>query len=207
MKALFLNCCPEGLAQALADELRRRRYTVALLDQAADTPVRLRFDPSRGGTLTFREGRTLEQLRPYLMEDFLLSQISLPGLPDLSPSTADGPLTALHLLPGEPVAVLADRVLEAVPALLPFPSGNPCCQACTSGSCQKLLEGILAGTARPEDCGLARDQVVVEVNGAKIPIVGFVQRIFRETNLGILRQLEGYAPNSEVVIRIHREGQ
>lgn len=205
MKALYLNCCPQGLAQALAAALRRRRYTVALLDGTDQTPVRLSFDPGRGGTLTFSTPRSLDQLRPFLQEEFLLSLISLPGLPDLSPATADGPLTALHLRPGEPVEQLADRVLEKVPDLLPFPSGNPCCRACGAGSCQALLEQILAGQATGEDCGLAREQVVVEVNGAAIPIVGFVQRIFRETNLGILRLLEGYSPHSEVVIRIRRE--
>ena len=205
MKALVLNCCPQGLAQELADELRRMRYTVALLEETEQGGVRLRFDPCRGGTLTFEEKRPLEQLRPYLQEDFLLCLVNLPGLPDLSPSTADGPLTALHLRPGEPVSQLAGRVAQAVPDLLPFPSGNPCCQACAAGSCQKLLEGMLAGTARPEDCGLARDQVVVEVNGVKMPMVGFVQRIFRETNLGVLRLLDGYTPDSEVVIHIHRQ--
>ena len=204
MKALYLNCCPPGLAQALADELRRRRYTVALLDDTEQAPVRLSFDPSRGGILTFSTPRSLEQLRPFLQEDFLLPLLNLPGLPDLSPDTADGPLTALHLRPGEPVAELADRVLETVPDLLPFPSGNPCCRACEAGSCQALLEQILSGQAKKEACGLAQEQVV-EVNGVGIPMVGFVQRIFRETNLGILRLLEGYSPHSEVVIRIRQE--
>lgn len=205
MKALYLNCCPEGLEQELAAALRRRRYTVALLDRTEQAPVRLRFDPSRGGTLTFHTPRQLEELRPFLQEDILLSLLSLPGLPDLSPAVADGPYTALRLRPGEPADELADRVLQSVPELLPFPSGNPCCQACSAGSCQGLLADILAQNARPEDCGLSREQVVVEVNGVSIPIVGFVQRIFRETNLGILRLLEGYTPNSEVVIRIRRD--
>ena len=205
MKALSLNCCPQGLEETLAAALRRRRYTVALLDRTEQAPVRLRFDPARGGTLTFPTGRTLEQLRPFLQEEILLSRIPLPGLPDLSPATADGPLTALHLHPGEGADALAERVLEVLPDLLPFPSGNPCCRACAAGSCQQLLGEILAHRARPEDCGLARDQVEVEVNGVKIPMVGFVQRIFRETNLGVLRLLEGYTPNSEVVIHIHRE--
>lgn len=205
MKALYLNCCPQGLAQALAAELRRRRYTVALLDETEQALVRLSFDPSRGGTLTFSTPRSLEQLRPFLQEDFLLSLLNLPGLPDLSPDTADGPLTALHLRPGEPVGELADRVLETVPDLLPFPSGNPCCRACEAGSCQALLEQILSGQATKDACGLAQEQVVVEVNGVGIPMVGFVQRIFRETNLGILRLLEGYSPHSEVVIRIRQE--
>ena len=177
---------------------------MALLDHTDQAPARLRFDPSRAGTLTFEKARTLEDLRPFLQEDILLSLLNLPGLPDLSPDTADGPLTALTLRPGEGVADLADRLLEAVPDLLPFPSGNPCCHACSAGSCQKLLEDILSGRSQPEDCGLCDQQVVLEVNGTSIPIVGFVQRIFRETNLGILRLLEGYVPNSEVVIRIRR---
>ena len=202
MKALCLNCCPDGLAQALAGELRRRRYTAALLERTEASPVRLSFDPARGGVLTFGQPQSLEALRPYLQEDFLLSLIPLPGVPDLSPRPAGGPLTALPFLPEEPLTQLADRVVERVPELLPFPSGNPCCRACAAGSCPALLEAILAGRARPEDCGLARQDVVVEVNGQPLSMVGFVQRILRQTNLGILELLDGYTPNSQVVIHI-----
>ena len=202
MKALCLNCCPGDLAPALAAALRRRRYPAALLEPGPDGGVRLRFDPSRDGILTFSAPKTVEELRPYLQEDFLLSTLPLPGVPDLSPRQAAGPLTALALAPGEPVEALADRVVERTPELLPFPSGSPCCHACAAGSCPALLEAILAGRASPADCGLDRQDVVVEVNGQPLSMVGFVQRILRKTNLGILELLDGYAPNSQVVIRI-----
>ena len=117
----------------------------------------------------------------------------LGGLPAFDP--ADG--EAMDAL----TRLILERVYEKLPDLDP-----DCCSLCGLG-CRRLGAAILRGEARREDCRLSSPAVTLEVDGRKLPMAPFVQRILRNSALAVVRELDGYREGARVVIRVGGEGK
>jgi molybdopterin-guanine dinucleotide biosynthesis protein B len=95
---------------------------------------------------------------------------------------------------------LADLVEEKVFPLLPLVD-DECCRRCGL-TCRGLTESILRGERKRTDCVLDHfDNLVMTIDGEKIPIVPFVQDTLRDIILGYCRHLKGFS-NGELVLRI-----
>ncbi len=100
---------------------------------------------------------------------------------------------------------LADLILEKTPPLLPdFP--EDCCQRC-GRSCRELLEDIIRGKGKAEECILWDGKVTLKIGGRNIPMVPFVQEALSGIVKGYLKTLDGYQPHREIQITISPEDQ
>ncbi len=97
---------------------------------------------------------------------------------------------------------LVDLVIEK--AFEPLPNVDPkCCSLC-GYDCKTLTGRIVSGLSKRGDCVLTSQDVQLSVNGRSITMVPFVQNILRNAVLGVAKELEGFAPNSEIVVKVHQ---
>lgn len=97
---------------------------------------------------------------------------------------------------------LVDLVVEK--AFEPLPDADPeCCSAC-GYDCKTLTERIISGQSKRADCVLTSQNVELSVGGRSIVMVPFVQNILKNAVVGVAKELEGYAPNSEIVVKVRR---
>lgn len=78
-----------------------------------------------------------------------------------------------------------------------------CCKAC-GYTCYELGSRIAKGLSVREECVLDYQEVVLTVNGNDIPMVPFVQRIIKNTIIGLSSELDGYSSNGDIEICIKR---
>lgn len=75
-----------------------------------------------------------------------------------------------------------------------------CCGRC-GYSCRGLLEKILIGEKTINDCVFAKtDLLTLKINGKKIDMVPFVQKILKKTIEGMVSELDGYKKNAIIEI-------
>lgn len=96
-------------------------------------------------------------------------------------------------------AALADLAEARVYDLLPNFDAD-CCTAC-GHTCQSLGEEILRGNAKRSDC-VADKGVSLEVDGQRVNMVPFVQKILQNAVLGVVGELDGYHEGADVVIKL-----
>ena len=86
----------------------------------------------------------------------------------------------------------------------PLPDVNDeCCRAC-GFTCYELGAIIAQGLSHRDDCVLDRQEVVLRIDGTEIPMVPFVQRIIKNTIIGLSIELNGYSDNGDIEICVKR---
>jgi molybdopterin-guanine dinucleotide biosynthesis protein B len=86
----------------------------------------------------------------------------------------------------------------------PLPDvSDECCRAC-GFTCCELGARIAQGLSHRGDCVLDRQEVVLRIDGTEIPMVPFVQRIIKNTIIGISSELNGYSDNGDIEICVRR---
>jgi molybdopterin-guanine dinucleotide biosynthesis protein B len=95
---------------------------------------------------------------------------------------------------------LADLIEEKVPELMPEFDAD-CCGAC-GHDCRIMLSKILSGEKKRDDCVITRADVELSVNGRKIEMVPFVQRLLRNAVLVVVSELEGYEEGADIEVRM-----
>ncbi|MCL2695947.1 MAG: molybdopterin-guanine dinucleotide biosynthesis protein MobB [Clostridiales bacterium] len=98
----------------------------------------------------------------------------------------------------ENIAALVDlierRVYDRLPDFEP-----ECCGACGL-ACAELGRAILAGQRKRSDC-VADRGVALTVNGKRVDMVPFVQKILKNAVLGVAQELNGYESGCEIEVR------
>ncbi len=106
-------------------------------------------------------------------------------------------LEVIHAL--EDSERLVDKVEEI--AISPLPSFDPqCCMKC-GYTCPELLEKIIKGEAKEEDCILNSQEITLTINDHPIPMVPFVQTMLKNSVLGVAKELEGYKNDGIVQVK------
>lgn len=214
------------LAQKIAHELERRRFAVALwleeapesaLPRAGETLTTLIKGNQEQGQITWQKQMELEDFLPHLHVDYLILDHDRSNLPHLLlPAEEANRLTLAfigparetieqprpYFVPEKDFAGLVDYIVRETPSLPPFPDGNPCCGKCGYKDCGQFIGAVLAGEKSGADCALRDNSLMVRINGQSIPLVSFVQRVVKDTNLALLGTLNGFEKNSlfEIVI-------
>jgi molybdopterin-guanine dinucleotide biosynthesis protein B len=86
----------------------------------------------------------------------------------------------------------------------PLPDVNDeCCREC-GFTCYELGARIAQGLSHRDDCVLDRQEVVLRIDGTEIPMVPFVQRIIKNTIIGLSSELNGYSDNGDIEICVKR---
>lgn len=98
------------------------------------------------------------------------------------------------------VKQLVDLIEEKTPDRMPNYSTD-CCTACGTG-CRGLTAKILRGTGSISECILKGQNVQLFINDEEVPMVPFVKQILRGVTEGMVAQLDGYEPGSEITIKI-----
>ncbi len=89
-------------------------------------------------------------------------------------------------------------------AFRPLPSfAEECCRAC-GYSCRELAGRIAQGKAKREDCLIAEGPAELYIDGKKIPLVPFVQKILKNAVLGVARELDGFKEHAQIEVRLKR---
>lgn len=100
----------------------------------------------------------------------------------------------------ENIERLVDIIEEKTPDRMPNFSED-CCKACGYG-CRGLTERIIDGRGSRSECILGAEGVSVTINGKELPMVPFVKSIVRSVSTSVIKELDGYQPDSEIIIKI-----
>ncbi|MEA2104621.1 MAG: molybdopterin-guanine dinucleotide biosynthesis protein B [Candidatus Cloacimonadota bacterium] len=91
----------------------------------------------------------------------------------------------------EDIQEIADMVEKKVFEVLPLPVPE-CCGEC-GFSCYEMVGKILKGEKTRKDCVMDNDKKIeLRINGKEMKIVPFVQRMFRDVIIGMVKNLKGY---------------
>lgn len=116
-------------------------------------------------------------------------------------NTVKGDIDGIPLISAKDnVSKIADIIIAKVPPLMPDVDVN-CCGECGT-SCRELLSGYLRGNAIINDCVLNQNKVCLSIDGKKVEIVPFVDKILYNTVKGIVKELKGYREDAEIVIKL-----
>ena len=77
---------------------------------------------------------------------------------------------------------------------------DECCLACGM-SCNELAVAIIAGEKRRSDC-VADQNIELYCNGRRLLLVPFVQRLLKNTLLGVVSELDGYEKDCDIEIKL-----
>ena len=94
------------------------------------------------------------------------------------------------------VDLIEEKVFERLPD---FP--GQCCSAC-GYTCPEMVERILQGKASRKDCIISDGSITLQIDGQDIPMVPFVQNILKNVVTGVVKELEGYRKNGEIIVKI-----
>ncbi len=98
---------------------------------------------------------------------------------------------------------LVDLIEEKTFPLLPDVDPD-CCSACGL-NCRLLCQAILSGDKVYEDCVVNQSSLELTIGDKVIPMVPFVQRILRNSILGVVSELDGYMEGKTIEIRLKGE--
>ncbi|MDK2866575.1 MAG: molybdopterin-guanine dinucleotide biosynthesis adapter protein [Clostridiales bacterium] len=79
-----------------------------------------------------------------------------------------------------------------------------CCSSCGM-SCRELCTAIIRGDRKRTDCVIDDSIIELTIDGVKIPMVPFVQRILHNAVVGVVSELEGYQKGSAIKLSIGGE--
>ena len=74
------------------------------------------------------------------------------------------------------------------------------CGACGRDSCLELAREVVDGAAEPTACTAMNAKLVVRVDGRRLPLNPFVDRLVTGTIRGLLTELKGNVPGQKVEI-------
>jgi len=95
---------------------------------------------------------------------------------------------------------LVNLIEEKVYKFLPDFSSK-CCDAC-GYSCRELGMRILEGKSKREDCIISEGKVDLLIDGRKVKMVPFVQRVLYSTVLAVVKNLKGYRKGKSIEVKI-----
>lgn len=95
---------------------------------------------------------------------------------------------------------IVDKIEEFVPHVMPNVD-KKCCNEC-GYSCEEMLAKIVKGEAKEEDCLLLDSYVELKIDGKEISMVPFVRKILSNAIKAVIKELDGYKPNSKIEIKI-----
>jgi molybdopterin-guanine dinucleotide biosynthesis protein B len=72
-------------------------------------------------------------------------------------------------------------------------------------SCRELCTAIIRGDRKRTDCVIDDSIIELTIDGVKIPMVPFVQRILHNAVVGVVSELEGYQKGSAIKLSIGGE--
>jgi len=101
------------------------------------------------------------------------------------------------------MAALLTKVRGMVFPLLPYVN-DECCGLCGL-TCSQMVEAIIRGEKRYEDCVIRKKTIHLRINGKDLPLVSFVQNILRNTVHGVASELKGYEKGKKIEIVIDAE--
>ncbi len=82
----------------------------------------------------------------------------------------------------------------------PIPSFDPdCCGKC-GYTCDEFTSKLVKGEVELEDCVVQNQEVVLKVNGNEINMVPFVQKILRNSVIGVAQELDGYEKDGVIEV-------
>ncbi|MBE5781105.1 MAG: molybdopterin-guanine dinucleotide biosynthesis protein [Clostridiales bacterium] len=151
----------------------------------------------------------LEGVRDVLCPviQFAKTAEDLPAVPDPRTVAYAGVLanTGLTELNGMPVlnplkdaGAFADFIEQH--AFAPLPDVEPeCCGKCGS-DCPGFCADVISGKRDRDECAQYDQSITLRVGGKQLHLVPFVERILRNTLIGIVKELEGYEEGGEVTI-------
>ncbi len=76
------------------------------------------------------------------------------------------------------------------------------CKSCGEESCKDMMEKIMKGERKPEDCPVLSSKVSIMCGGKKLPLNPFTSEIIASTIRGLLSPLKGYEDGVEIRIKI-----
>lgn len=86
-------------------------------------------------------------------------------------------------------------------AFEPLPSFDPeCCSECGC-SCGELSARIVRHEADRGDCALSLPKTELFINGKRIQMVPFVQKLLKNAVMGVAGELDGFEQSGEVVVK------
>ena len=94
------------------------------------------------------------------------------------------------------VDLIEEKVFERLPDV-----ADECCLAC-GYTCTELCARILQGKAKREDCVISDGSISLTVDGREIDMVPFVQKLLFNAVTGVVKELDGYRENGEIVVKI-----
>jgi len=83
------------------------------------------------------------------------------------------------------VSLIEEKVFDRLPMI-----DKKCCGLC-GFDCVSMGERIIAGTSSPNDC-LLKKNVSLKIDGKKLELAPFVQKILKNAVLGVAGELRGY---------------
>jgi len=103
--------------------------------------------------------------------------------------------------PEDDIARMVDIITEKVFDILPDFSPQ-CCSAC-GFSCRELCARILKGQSQRSDCRIGETGILLSVDGKRINMVPFVQRILTDSIRALVGNLRGYRKGRKIEITIN----
>ncbi|MBN1155612.1 molybdopterin-guanine dinucleotide biosynthesis protein B [candidate division KSB1 bacterium] len=109
-------------------------------------------------------------------------------------------IPVFNSLDSEAIDQLLELIKEKTFPLLPYVDDD-CCGLCGL-TCATMVEAIVQGEKRYEDCIISQSRTVLKINGQEIPIVPFVQSILRNAVTGVVRELDGWREGVTIDVTI-----
>ncbi len=101
----------------------------------------------------------------------------------------------------EDVEAVVDRIEEIVFPMLPDYDPK-CCMEC-GYSCRDLCGKIIKGEKSYDDCIINKSEITLKVGNKEISMVPFVQKILKNSVLGVVSELEGFSGNAKIEVKIN----
>ena len=92
-------------------------------------------------------------------------------------------------------------VLEKVFPMLPYVD-DKCCNLCGL-TCTKMIDAIVQGKKKYEDCLIRQSKVELKIGSHKIQIVPFVQQILQNNVMALVSELNGWEKGKTIEIKIN----
>ena len=96
---------------------------------------------------------------------------------------------------------ISKLVLKKVFPMLPYVE-DKCCNLCGL-TCSKMVEAIVQGDKKYEDCLIRQTNVHLKIGGREIQIVPFVQQILENNILALVRELDGWEKGKTIEVKIN----
>jgi len=111
-------------------------------------------------------------------------------------------LRVFNPMEAEQAQQLWELVAGKVFPMLPYVD-DACCRLCGL-TCSKLVEAIIQGEKSRADCTIDQSRVVLKIDGKRISIVPFVQKILQNNVESLARELDGWEEGKTIEVIIEK---